>query len=177
MEKKLKVAIYTGSIQAPVFIENLIRSLAQEGIKVLLFGTKEKGIRNFNHPEIICFPQPNNILLRILFFCLQSLRLLIYSPRVYIKLILYYQNISQTQSINFINWCIKVLPVVNNLPDIFHIQWAKSLNDWIFLKEIFGVKIVMSLRGAHINYSPLSDEELSKKYRELFPKVDRFHAG
>ena len=83
---------------------------------------------------------------------------------------------SKEHSVRFINWCIKVLPVVNNLPDIFHIQWAKSLNDWIFLKEIFGIKIVVSLRGAHINYSPLADKELSKKYKELFPKVDCFHA-
>ena len=45
-----------------------------------------------------------------------------------------------------------------------------------FLKDLFGVKIVVSLRGAHINYSPLADENLASQYCLLFPKIDRFHA-
>ena len=35
---------------------------------------------------------------------------------------------------------------------------------------------MVSLRGAHINYSPLADENLSNQYRLIFPKVDRFYA-
>ena len=68
------------------------------------------------------------------------------------------------------------MPVVNNLPDIFHIQWAKSLEEWIFLKDIFDIKLVLSLRGSHITYSPLSNEKLAKNYVAYFPKVDCFHA-
>jgi len=70
----------------------------------------------------------------------------------------------------------KILPVINQMPDIFHIQWAKSLPYWFFLKEIFGVKIVLSLRGSHINYSADADELLASQYRYLFPKIDQMHA-
>ena len=65
---------------------------------------------------------------------------------------------------------------MNNTPDIFHIQWAKSLPFWFFLKEIYGVKIVLSLRGSHVNYSAFADDFLARQYNALFPKVDKMHA-
>ena len=45
-----------------------------------------------------------------------------------------------------------------------------------FLKEEFGVKIILSLRGTHLTVSPLSDKNLKKQYIRFFPKVDKFHA-
>ena len=74
------------------------------------------------------------------------------------------------------HWLAITLPIVNHLPDIFHIQWAKALPKWFFLKQLFGVKIVLSLRGAHINYSPLADSYLANQYSMLFPNVDMIHA-
>ena len=38
------------------------------------------------------------------------------------------------------------------------------------------MKLVLSLRGAHINYSPIVDPNLAKTYREMFPHVTKFHA-
>jgi colanic acid/amylovoran biosynthesis glycosyltransferase len=70
---------------------------------------------------------------------------------------------------------VKYYPVVYYHPDIFHLQWAKGIEDWIWVKE-FGIKLMVSLRGAHINYSPLTDIELQKKYNAFFPLVDGFHA-
>jgi len=34
----------------------------------------------------------------------------------------------------------------------------------------------LSLRGAHINYSPLADKKLLRTYKDLFPKLDAIHA-
>jgi len=59
--------------------------------------------------------------------------------------------------------------------DIFHIQWAKDIENWMFLQDL-GIKIVGSLRGAHINYSPLADLKLAQIYRDTFPSVNSFHA-
>ena len=55
-----------------------------------------------------------------------------------------------------INWLIKVLPVANYLPDIFHIQWAKSLEEWIFLKEILAKppKLIQKSKSENNNSSP-----------------------
>ncbi|MBK7870834.1 MAG: glycosyltransferase family 4 protein [Saprospiraceae bacterium] len=63
-----------------------------------------------------------------------------------------------------------------HLPDIFHLQWAKATEEWLFLKELFAVKLILSLRGTHINYSPIADEALAISYRDTFPKLDGFHA-
>ena len=38
------------------------------------------------------------------------------------------------------------------------------------------MKIVLSLRGSHINYSALANDSLARDYNILFPKVDRMHA-
>ena len=60
-------------------------------------------------------------------------------------------------------------------PAIFHLQWAKSIEDWIWVKQ-FGIKMVLSLRGAHINYTPISNPEYATVYKKQFPLVDGFHA-
>ena len=122
------------------------------------------------------FSTPRHRLLLVVFILAQMVSLLITAPRKYYRLVTYYRKISKNQSDGFLNWWGKVLPVVNHLPDIFHIQWAKALPYWFFLKELFGVKIVQSLRGSHITYSPVADENLADQYRKYFPIVNKFHS-
>jgi colanic acid/amylovoran biosynthesis glycosyltransferase len=52
---------------------------------------------------------------------------------------------------------------------------VKGISDWIWIKE-FNMKLVVSLRGAHINYSPICHPEIADQYRKCFPEVDFFHA-
>ena len=158
-----------------MFIENLIQSLAGEGVRVYLFGRIKSSV-NYSDNNIFLFPTPNQPLLLIGFILIQIICLIFNEPRKFVKLAAYYRNFSKNESIGFLNWWGKVLPVVNHLPDIFHIQWAKALPNWFFLKDLFRVKMVVSFRGTHINYSPLADEKLAKQYLSLFPRVDRFHA-
>ena len=171
----MKVAIYSGTIPAPVFIESLIQSLAEQGVRIYLFGGK-KSPAEYSGNNIFLISTPNHRLLLIGFILIQIIRLIIKEPGKFLKLTVHYRNLSKNESVGFLNWWGKVLPVVNHLPDIFHIQWAKALPNWFFLKDLFRVKIVVSLRGSHINYSPLEDENLARQYRSLFPRVDRFHA-
>jgi glycosyltransferase involved in cell wall biosynthesis len=60
-------------------------------------------------------------------------------------------------------------------PTIFHLQWTKGIEDWLWVKE-FGIQYVLSLRGTHISISPIADKTLSEKYKANFYKVDGFHA-
>ena len=175
MEKSLTVAIYSGSIPGPMFIENLIQALAGQGVQIYLFG-RVKSSPDYSVNNIFPFSTPNHRLLLIGFILTQVIRLIIKEPGKFLKLAYHYWNLSKNAKGSFLNWWGKVLPVVNHLPDIFHIQWVKALPDWFFLKDLFGVKIVVSLRGAHINYSPLADENLARQYGLLFPKIDHFHA-
>ena len=172
---KIKVAIYSGSVPSTVFIENLIQALSFYKIQIYIFGDELEPYTNFKK-NVKLFTRSNNSFGKIYFFFKHLIILLLCKPNKFYKIIKYYIKNSRQINLNLILWLNKVMPVVNNLPDIFHIQWAKSLSFWIFLKEIFNIKIVLSLRGAHINYSPLNDKDLAKKYKNLFPKVDYFHA-
>jgi colanic acid/amylovoran biosynthesis glycosyltransferase len=66
-------------------------------------------------------------------------------------------------------------PFLDNL-DIFHIQWAKTLVQYPEFIEKLTCPIVLSLRGTHINVSPISDEGFSLSYKKYFPRINGFHA-
>ena len=172
MGKKIKLAIYSGTIPAPTFVENLVKLIADEDINIYLFGSGSSV--EYLNSNIKSFPTPKGKLNIIIFVFSQLLRLIFFHPEKLYKLINNPTIFSKSGSI-FITLS-KILPVLNHTPDIFHIQWAKSLPFWFFLKEIYGIKIILSLRGSHINYSPLTDNQLAKQYNLLFPKVDRMHS-
>ncbi len=172
MEKKLSLAVYSGTIPAPIFVENFINLIADKNINIYLFGSG-KSVK-YQNPYVKSFITPKGKLNIILFVFSQLIRLLFLHPKKFYKLINNHNIFSKTGSI-FVSLS-KILPVLNNLPDIFHIQWAKSLPFWFFLKEIYGIKIILSLRGSHINYSPLTDKHLAKQYNLYFPKVDKMHS-
>ena len=172
MEKKINVAIYSGKIPASNFIENLIKLVEDENINIYLFG-KGSSV-SYKSSNIKIFHTPQGTLNIICFVIFQLLKLLIFYPKKLYKLVRNYKIFPKSGSI--FKYLGKILPVLNNTPDIFHIQWAKSLPFWFFLKEIYGVKIALSLRGSHINYSALANDALASHYNFFFPKVDKMHA-
>lgn len=170
----MKVAIYSGGIQAPTFIQRLTLGLANEGIDILIFGP-ENGRPPLAHKHIQVHSTK-----RAFAGHLQFIARFLYAFFFYRKnLNTYYKKVrkewpwSSTAS-----WKIwqKHLPVLMHMPDIFHLQWAIGTEEWFFLKEHFNVKFIISLRGAHINYSPLFDSQLAEAYNQYFPFVDAFHA-
>jgi len=169
----MKVAIYSGAIPSTTFIENLICVLSGKGVSVYLFGIRKARVK-YKNGNIFYFPTPNSSFRRMLFVFTQLiLGLIFHSARI--KRL--YNHLDKDLCWrDKINWFSKTLPIINNLPDIFHVQWAKTAQDWLFLKEEFGVKLVLSLRGAHINYSPICHPELAETYRRTFPNYDAFHA-
>ena len=172
MGKKIKLAVYSGTIPAPIFIENLVKLIADKDLNVYLFGRGK--FVDYQNPNIKSFLTPRGKLNIIIFVCSQILRLFFFHPKKLHKLIINPSIFLKSGSV-FITLS-KILPVLNHTPDLFHIQWAKSLPFWFFLKEIYGIKIILSLRGSHINYSPFTDKQLAKQYNILFPKVDKMHS-
>lgn len=175
LEKKMKIAVYSGVVPSTNFIENLLKSLYRNNVQVIIFG-KKKEINYFENSKFEYIYYPENKFRKIFFIFSQGFLFFLKNKQYFFEFIKYYKSLPKNESGGLLNWLLKVLPVVNNLPDIFHIQWAKSLPFWFFLKEIFGIKIIVSLRGAHINYSPLNDSYLKYIYTKLFPQVDKFHA-
>ena len=170
----MKIAIYSGEIPSTNFIENTIFGLSSN-IQIFLFG-KRKSKKLFYPKNIKLFLVPKGKFQKIFYLLYQLLILFLrYPSRLFVLFNSYLKTKKRDKSIG-VDWWLKTLPVINNLPDIFHIQWAKSLSDWFFLKEDFNVKLLISLRGAHINYSPIADSKLKNEYLRYFPMVDQFHA-
>ena len=174
--KKLRVAIYSGEVPSSIFIERLVNSLADSGIIIYLFGRKRSDYNYKKEKNIYDYTTPNKRTFLILFIIYQLWLIIFTAPLNLVKLIIFRIKSTKNWSTGFFTWLANTLPIVNHLPDIFHIQWAKALPKWFFLKQLFGVKIVLSLRGAHINYSPLADSYLANQYSSLFPNVDMIHA-
>lgn len=169
----MKVAIYSGEIPSTSFIERLIKALSEEGIKVLLFGTITRPF-SYQQRNIKLVPNYRG-LGGLLVTIVRCVRLRIARPDHYSRLRTHLKSGPLANLRAFRRWQ-KFVPPVLYLPDVFHVQWAKAAGDWCFLKELFGVKLVLSLRGAHINYSPLANKELAEMYGQVLPKYDAYHA-
>lgn len=170
----MKVAIYSGSIPATTFVEHLIGGLADRGVEVYVFG-KVNGKYSYENKLVQVFKIPSGKA-NTLFFVFKSLLKLLLKNYHLLKqvpaILSYGKPRSFTGQIMFLG---RILPILLHPPDIFHIQWVKSIDDYIWVKTILNKKIVVSLRGAHINYSPLADQALAAKFRKYFPQVDFFH--
>jgi glycosyltransferase involved in cell wall biosynthesis len=162
----MKIAIYSGVSPSTTFIERLIVGLSESEMKILLVGKKFKNIKyNFN----VINATSKNLIYQI-YYIFRYYFLLSKKDRAVVNF--------QLKSIPKLKGKLKkiseISPILYYKPDIFHIQWAKSIDEWIFLKET-GMKIVLSLRGAHINYSPIVDDKLALMYRNNFQFIDGFH--
>jgi colanic acid/amylovoran biosynthesis glycosyltransferase len=123
--------------------------------------------------KIVASPQKG--LQLVYFVAAQSLKLFVSDKQRFKKL---YASLKKRNNNirHFLRDMGAILPILNNRPDIFHIQWAKTLVVYPELMELLDCKKVISLRGAHINYSPLNDNSLAEAYRKFFPKTEAFHA-
>jgi len=169
----LKVAVYSGNIPSTTFIENLIDGLSQSGIEILLFGKQTADVRYKGKVKI--FPLPVRGASLIIHFLKQSISLFFKSPDLFFKSLRIVKG-KKKKIKKIIKEAGVVFPMVNNQPDIFHIQWAKTVEQHPELFEMLDCKFIVSLRGAHINYSPILDTKLADAYRKHFPGVDGFHA-
>jgi glycosyltransferase involved in cell wall biosynthesis len=169
LKKPLRIAIYSGELPSTTFIERLIKGVSKSGTQVLLFGVlKRKTDYDKTVKTLGCYDHKVfKLWFLIKYSCLLSL--FDYNNKKRFDLLLQKNHKTDLYS------KVKYYPVLWHKPDVFHVQWAKGLADWMWVKE-FGMKLVLSLRGAHINYSPIANLELAAMYRHHFPQVDGFHA-
>lgn len=168
MSKKYKIAIYSGAVPSTTFIQRLLFGLANEGYKILLFGSKKGKAERHNNIKYVMY---SNALSKLCTVVKYTLLLFLLKPKEKEKL----DKIIERSKKRSLILKLKYYPVLYHCPNIFHLQWAKSISDWIWVRE-FGIKLIVGLRGAHINYSPIADTDLAKTYEVLFPEVDGFHA-
>ncbi|MBX2963394.1 MAG: glycosyltransferase family 4 protein [Cyclobacteriaceae bacterium] len=172
-DKRLAVAIYSVAIPSTTFIERLIIGLANEGLEVVLFGKFVQPV-TYTQSSIIVIGNRNGLVGLVQYFA-RFIKLLLSHPARYVALRNYLGYGPLSGKEEFLKWK-KYVPVLLRLPDIFHIQWARSAEEWIFLKKLFDVKLVLSFRGTHINAAPKADSVLANSYRKAFKHFDAFHA-
>lgn len=172
--KRIKIAIYSGIIPSTTFIENLIRVVAHEDFDVHLFGYSTNKPK-YNNARIVCHTFPNNRIYLLIIALFNFIYLRIKSKENFIKLNRYIFGKKSNFKHRLVLYA-KYLPIVLTQPDIFHVQWIKGCEEWMFLNQLFGIKIIVSLRGTQINVSPLVDDSIAKTYKSIFPQIDGFHA-
>ena len=171
----MRIGILAGEIPPPHFIHQLVCNMAERDHKVFLYGSiKEKNFRYYNS-SIYLRVKPEN-----------KVNVFLTAILLIIKLISIYGNFSlrllahilrQEKRVGtFIKRCCIVLPPFLDNLDIFHIQWAKTLVHYPEFIEKLTCPIVLSLRGTHINVSPISNEVFSLSYKKYFPRINGFHA-
>ena len=166
--KNKTIAIYSGEIPSTTFIERLIIGLANTNTTIYLFGAQNKSVK---YPKNVSLFAYSNKFSKIITLLNYSILLFIFKPKEKKQLDL----IIDSQNGNSTIKKLKYYPVLYHKPDIFHLQWAKGLEDWLWVKE-FGIQFILSLRGTHISISPIADSLLKEKYETHFHKVDGFHA-
>jgi colanic acid/amylovoran biosynthesis glycosyltransferase len=169
MKNKLKIAIYSGTIPSTTFVERLIKGLSKKNCTVYLFGTQTQKV-NYNR-NVLVKGNSDNRFSKLFIFLKYTFLLLLFKNEEKKKLD---KHIRQNKSNSRLSK-VKFYPVLWHRPAIFHLQWAKSTEDWIWVQD-FGIKLVVSLRGTHLTVSPIADLDLKKSYEKNFPKVDGFHA-
>jgi len=170
----MKIGIFAGEIPPPVFITSLINGLVLEVDKLVLYGTPKKNKIEYIHKSVILNKFPVNKV-EIMLKCSYLILLLIFNKNYSINIL---KEISSNSNswISFYKRCCKILPTLLDGLDLLHIQWSKSIAEYPEIVENIKCPIVLSLRGSHINYSPLADINLAKKYKKYFPRILRFHA-
>jgi len=170
MIKKTKIAVYSGEVPSTTFIERLINGLCDEGYSVLLFGNlKKKTHYKSSRASVITYS--DNRLQKLYHLIKYSVLLGLFRKREKKHL----DAIICEKNANTILSKLRYYPVLWHKPDVFHLQWARSIGDWIWVRD-FGMKLIVSLRGVHINYTPITQPEIGLLYQRVFHKVDGFHA-
>lgn len=168
MKKQPTVAIYSGVSLSSTFIERFIKGLSKAGTSIYIFGI-DSGIPI--HNKNVSYSAYGKKWHKFFVLLKYTTLLLLFKPKEKKKLDVIIADSSKGKHL----LQLKYYSVLYYKPDVFHIQWAKSIEDWIWVED-FGMRLVLSLRGAHINYSPIVDKRLADTYKKLFPKVAGFHA-
>lgn len=172
MKQQLKIAIFSGSIPSTTFIEKLIIGVAKTH-EVQLYGVMLRAT-SYASKSIKIYKTPYVHLLNLIYTLYRLCVLSVKAPKAIFKLCKHIQRFPRLYD-KWI-WFSKFLPIILYRPDVLHIQWARDLEFYWFLKTEFDIAIVVSLRGAHINYTPIVEPYIAKLYEDCFPEVDGFHA-
>jgi colanic acid/amylovoran biosynthesis glycosyltransferase len=163
----MKIGIYAGEIPATTFIERLISGLSSSGNEVIVFGSKNKTIEARRNVKLVGISKKFGKLSGLAFYFKYLLLTSLFKRAELSKVKQDFINETRRSKSIF-------LSIIWHSPDVFHLQWVKGVENYKWVQKL-NIKLVVSLRGAHINYSPLANLKLAETYRKVFPSIDGFH--
>ena len=152
-----------GEIPPMTFIQRLVAGLAGKDMTIYVFGSILRKPKAIDFVTYIGEKKYQGIIGKLIFRNKYHWLVRLFRPRQYEALKKLKPN---ADDLDF--------ALLWSKPGIVHVQWAKSLDNFMWVQH-FGIKLVLSLRGAHINYSPITVPGLAEKYLTNFPLVDGFH--
>ena len=164
----MKVALYTGELPPPVFIDRLIHGLAREGMDLVLFGALHGKVRYaYPNVEVVGYRGKWHKMVQLLKY---TVLLVLFQPKAKKKLDALLAQNGRTSALHR----LKYYPVLYHQPTVFHLQWAKAIDEWLWVQE-FGMQLVVSARGTHVTISPKVHPNYAESYTRNFPEVSAFH--
>lgn len=168
--KKLKIAIYSGAIPSTTFIENLIQEVAKKHEVILIGNIKKKRKYHSKNIKIVATPYSKWLYIPLTFW---RMFLLLFKNPSYIIVAWKRARQNKKNYLKIIRFT-RYIAVLLHKPDVFHIQWARRLERWTFLKEVYDCKIMLSLLGTQINIAPKYEKDLVESFNKHFKFVDCF---
>lgn len=162
----MNITILTGSLPSATFIDAQVNAIAEDGFSITVIGRRTGQYKYYKNVRPIVVPDTP---LQRLFFIL---RLLLATGFKH-----FFRIVRSSKSISGLyHDLLFYLPIIHSKPDRIHIQWAAFVHSRDLLFDLYPGKVLVSLRGAHINYTPITTPDIKESYLRLFPKVHRFHA-
>lgn len=162
----MRITILSGSVPTTTFIDALMNCMAEEGHQVTAIGKQTKEFKYVLGVDVLIVPK--GLLERIRFI----IRLLFSTKLSVVK-----QIWRHSKGVKMFYYdLLFYLPIIYSKPDCIHFQWAAFIHNRDLLFDLYPGKILVSMRGAHINYTPVTTPDIKESYKRLFPKVHRFHA-
>lgn len=163
---RMKIAIVAGGVPTTTFIDAQVNAMAEAGVDMIVIG-KKSGTPHY-HQNVRTLIIPKAMPAQLVFCAKQLIQCRFkYVPAIY----------RHTKSFkHFFYDLLFYLPILNAKADKVHIQWATFLHNKELLLDLLGDKIVLSLRGSHINSTPLVNTAVRDTYVKLFPRIKYFHA-
>ncbi len=169
----MRISIFANEIPSTVFIENMVKGLAERGHNIFLYGKCIQNPHYEDYKNINIISEPNSKISKVYFALKYCFKLLVINP----KLLFHIYKLSKDKKKH--RWMRKFNMYITlyhwNL-DIIHIQWAKSISWLEALIKDGRINTVLSLRGTHINVTPLSDPKTKINFEVLFPSIKGFHS-
>lgn len=160
--KNLKIGFSRYSPPSDALID-LVRALKKEGCSLVFFDTQTSTFAN----------KPFHFISKISRFVVRLLILRLIMPSRF-KILKGYLGYGPFNDKNSIRIWQRITPVLIKLPDIFHVVNPDEVDDWIFLRKIYDVKLVLSLSQSETSFVPEWYPKMIDSHYEKFSYFDAF---